>query len=376
MRITRLLCLCAIVVFGVVERSFAAEAGVAPAINEAALHHIKTQTAPLIAADGTFTVRSLSAERAHYRYPVLRFAGTVQDHFSERIFSIGSRDFPLAIELGTQTNAVASIERRSIRTNDGFHQLIIRIPNPDTVDLDVLRKAIVEAQLREAARASKGHYGAFTWPAWFLEAMVDASRNGVWKAEAYERAALDYEAGAFPSVDDFFKPNWTPPSREMAAFFAMWILEHHRDHPKRLITTPWNTFAFIGLTPPSAWEEWFLAQASKVFMPGLLTRTQYRRWKADLVLPKDVNEAVQIARDLTREALGKPQTFHDLTSLYLKAYSAFMVGDQARYETFRAEADDAAKILDAYFETNAILFVPSETPSDTFSLSPLSNGDE
>ncbi len=331
-------------------------------VNEAALQRFQVSTTPLLSADGMISVRSLVPERSGYRYPVLRFADAVRRNFSERVFPIGSRDFPLAIELGAETNVVAKIERRHLRTEDGFSQLIIRVPNPDTVDLDLLRVAVAEAQLRESARAQGGSYTSLTWPKWLIAAMVDASRNNTWRAEAYETARELYDAGSFPTVDECFKASEAPVSKEFAAFFAMWLLELHRKDPVALLTMPWNRFSVVGLETDRAWEEWFVSRDATVFVPGLLTRSQYARWKKGLVEPEDVGEAMQLSSDLTREAMGKPPAFRDLTYLYLKAYGAFATGHADEYQRLRAEADEAAATLDVYFRNEPLLFAPSTTP--------------
>ncbi len=344
-------------------------------VNEAALQRFQVSTTPLLSADGKISVRSLVPERAGYRYPVLRFADAVRKNFSERVFPIGSREFPLAIELGAETNVVAKIERRHLRTGDGFSQLIIRVPNPDTVDLDLLRVAVVEAQLREAARAEKGSYAALTWPAWLVAAMVDASRNNTWRAEAYELARQHYDRGDFPMATQFFDVGWEPSSKEIAAFFAMWLLERNREKPEGLITTPWQRFAFLGLATDEEWENWFKGLDATIFVPGLLTRSQFARWKQSLIEPKAVEEAMALSTTLTREAMGKPSAFRDLTYLYLKAYGAFAMGHAEDYKRLRAEADDACKMLELYFVTEPLLFAPSTTPMEEGASSAPSNGD-
>ncbi len=343
-------------------------------INEEALQRFKSHSAPLISSDGTIAVRSLCPERLAYRYPVLRFADEVRRNFSEAVFPIGSRDYPLSIELGAETEPVTTFERRIFRIQGDFSQLIIRIPNPDTVSLEALRVAIVEAQLREDIRAIKGSYAALKLPSWFIEALVDASRNSLWRAEAYEIAHKSYEAGALPTLDEFFLKD-TPPQKEVAACFACWVLELNAKNPSALLTTEWTQGAVVGFASDMAWTQWFEGQESKVFMPGLLTRSQFARWKAALDTPTSIEVALTMTERLSRDALGKPQSFRDLTSLYLKAYGAYVTGDEAAYTTFRAQADAVSALLEKHFEANALLYDASQVPAEGMTLTPVSTGD-
>ncbi len=344
------------------------------AINEAALQRFKSHSTPLISADGTVAVRSLCPERVMYRYPVLRFADEVRRNFAEEVFPIGSRDYPLSIELGAETEPLTTLEKRILRLSDNFSQLIIRIPNPDTVSLDTLRVAIVEAQLREEIRAVKGSYAALKLPPWFIEALVDASRSSLWRAEAYETAHKVFEADTLPTLEQFFVQS-TAPSKEVAACFAMWVLELNAKDPKALLTADWTQMAIVGFESDMGWTRWFEGQASKVFMPGLLTRSQFARWKNALRAPATPEMAVAITETLSRDAMGKPQIFRDLTALYLKAYGAYAMGDTAAYDELRAEADAAAAHLDKHFESNALLYDASQVPSEGNSSAPSATGE-
>ncbi len=342
-------------------------------INQEALQRVKSISAPLISFDGTVSVRSLSPERTGYRYPVLRFAEAVRREFAEAVFPIGSRDYPLSIEIGNTTEAITTLDRRIFRIPGDFSQLIIHIPNPDTVSLDDLRTAIIEAQLREDIRALKGSYAALKLPQWFIEALGNASRDSLWRAEAYEAAHKYYAAGTLTTLDEFFLSEARPP-KEVAACFAVWVLERNVDNHQALLTANWTPADIVGFAHDREWVAWFKSQEAKVFMPGLLTRSQFARWKSELIEPTSIPLALELSENLTRNALGKPATFRDLTTLYLEAYGAFATGDHAAYTALRTQADEACALLDKYFETNALLYDASDAPVDGTSITP-SSGD-
>lgn len=328
-------------------------------VNEAALGRLKALPPPIQSSDGKVFVGVTTPERAALRWPVLRFVDTVRGNFAEVFLPLGSTESPLSLELGSVTNRVETVERRTLRTPDGFSQLIIRVPNPETVDLDVLRLAVVEALLREQARSVGGSYGSFTWPEWFLSAAVDASRGGVWRAEAYERlrAAGDTPQTAGWRLDDFFSS--TPPPREAAAFFAQWLFQRAGGRTVKqrmaLLTAPWTRASIVGGATDSEWRAWLLGQEDTVFMPGVLTRSQFTRWVSELKDPKTAEEAMAQSKRLSRFAVGRPQAFRDLTELYLRAYAAAALGQTETYAELRAQADEAKTFLETYLRRNPVL---------------------
>lgn len=328
-------------------------------VNETAVARLKALPPPVQSNDGTVFVGTATAERAALRWPVLRFVDTVRANFAEVFLPLGSTASPLAVELGAETNRVDSVERRTLRTPDGFSQLIIRVPNPETVDLEALRLAVVEALLRERARAAGGSYASLTWPAWFIAAAVDASRGSVWKAEAYERLLAAGGAPETPGrrLDDFFSE--TPPPREAAAFFAQWLFQRAGgktlERRATLLTTPWKRADLLGAATDAAWQEWLEGLESTVFLPGVLTRSQFARWAATLAEPKTPQEAVALSERLSRFAVGRPQAFRDLTELYLRAYAAAALGKAEDYTALRAQADEAKAFLEAHLSRRPVL---------------------
>lgn len=315
-------------------------------VNEAAIERFKSLPGPMQSADGALYVACQSPDRANLRWPVLRFAEGVRENLSDAFVPLGTADAPLLIVLGTETNRVASVTRRSVGAADGFSQLAIHVPNPETVDLEVFRERIAEALLRERARSVAGAYASLQWPEWFIRAVVDASRGNVWRAEAYEKAHDLFAKGELPPIDAFFAPDANPP-REVAAFFAQWVLERNASEADRttLLTARWVRPAVLGAVEDDAWPAWFRAMEDTIFVPGTLTRSQFERWTALLTEPKDAQDAVRISNDLTRYAVGRPKAFRDLTALYLSAYGAFATGDTETYRIRRTEADSSRDLL-------------------------------
>ena len=338
--------------------------------------------APMQSADGTLYVGCQSAERAPMRAPVLRFAETVKQHFEEDFLTLGSAESPLSIILGSETNAVSTLVKDRFALRDqSFSQLIIRVPNPDTVDLELLRTAIIEALLRERTRALAGSYAALTWPPWFLQGAVDASKGNLALAEACERVFTLREAGTLPAPEALFAPGAPAPDPAVAACFARWLLTLNakaytpregesaaeitcaintlrRDRTRSLealLTTPWTAEAVLPLDAAARWGAWLDERERAVLLPGAVTRSQFARWRASLVYPEGPEAARALSERLSREAIGKPQPFCDLTELYLRACAAAVVGDAFRAAALWSEADEAANILAAHLQREPIL---------------------
>lgn len=327
---------------------------------------------PLQSGDGQLFVACEDGARAPLRGAVLRFAENVCAHFAETFTPIGSRESPLSIVLGTATNDVTTVQRRRIATADGFSQLILRVPNPETVDLEALRTAIVEAQLRERARALGGTYTALTLPEWFVQGAIDASRGNEWQASAGARVLQLKEEGALPGVETFFTTSGAKIEPEVAAFFARWVFALRREEAKAksagrdaraetarrleaLIVTPWEREAVIGQATDEAWKAWVDGLEGVVFAPGVLTKAQFARWSARVVRPADGAQAKQLAEFLTRSAIGKPQPFRDVTELYLRACAASATGEREAFEGLWQEAELARKMLEAHLNRKGVL---------------------
>lgn len=355
-----LLCLQTWAIFGAeaadVSRSSPAQTSGA----ETARARLKALPPPLQSASGKLFVSAQSAERAALRWPIMRFAETVADHLSDTFLPLGSATSPLAIEIGTATNAVSGIERRIFSTGDGFAQLVIRIPNPESVDLDVLREAVAEALLREKTREHTGSYAAYSWPKWWLRALVDASKGNVWKAESFERLQAEIRQGSTPTLAHLLG-NDAQVSREAAMFFALWLLEdapYQRPEQRiALLTTPWSNAKLLETLDESAWQTWLKAQESVIFLPGTLTYSQFLRWKESLIVPQTNAEALKQTQAISRAMIGRPRPFCDLCDLYFRAYTAYLNGGIEAYRPLRREADEAAAFLEQHLERTGRLTI-------------------
>jgi hypothetical protein len=76
-----------------------------------------------------------------------------------------------------------------------------------------------------------------------------------------------------------------------------------------------------------------------------------------------------MANGLGRVMLARPQPFRDLCELYLKAYTAYISEGIDDYKMLRAQADEAAEILQNYFNHHELLTdeiaVPTLSTSET-----------
>lgn len=317
------------------------------------LSRLKALPPPLQSASGKLFVSVQSADRAALRWPIMRFAETVSTHLSDTFMPLGSASSPLSIEIGTATNAVTKIERRIFSTGDGFAQLVIRIPNPETVDLEVLREAVGEALLREKTREHAGSYGAFKWPKWWLQAVLNASKGNVWKAEAFERLQTEIATSGAPSVSQLLTKG-DQCSAEATAFFATWLLEEtdykRLDRRVALLTSPWDAETMAATLDEAAWQAWLKAQESVVFLPGTITYSQFVRWKESLTPPTSPADAMKRTQAISRAMIGRPKPFCDLSDLYFRAYAAYLNGGLEAYLPLRQDADAAADILEQHLK--------------------------
>lgn len=323
-----------------------------------ALERLKALPTPLQSSSGAIFVSCASADRAALRWPVMRFAETINHHLSTTYLPLGSTTSPLSIELGAQTNAVSTINRRIFRTGDGFSQLVLQIPNPETVDLEILREGVAEALLRENVRERTGRYAAYTWPQWFLRALLNAAKGNLWKAEAYERLQTQLGTAAPPSVTEILN-NRDHSTPELDAFFLIYLLEASDFSPKAarasLLTTPDVTALLSATVDEAKWQAWFAQLNSRVFLPGALTRSQFNRWLESLTDPTTPDEAVKQANAISRSTLARPLPFRDLADLYLAAYTAYINKGEAAYRRARQDADEAAAILKQHFTRYELL---------------------
>lgn len=334
-------------------------------VNEAELARVRSLAAPMVSSAGDIYVTAQDPSRIQLRWPVLRFATTTLMRFEDSFYDIGSRDFPLSIELGSETNAVTTVRRDRVQTADGFSQLIIRVPNPHTVDLDVLRVAILEASLREEARSRAGGYSAFKWPRWFLQGAVDATQGPLGLVEAYERLQSEIAEGGYPPLTGFFDSP-EPPSRSAAAFFARWILEQRSartlEDPaaspspqEMLVTAPWTFEAILGTAKQTEWERWIRDLDRRVFLPGVLTKSQFLRWRKEIRRDLSPEAARKQRQTLVREMVGRPKPFIDLSYLYIRATDALIAGSPLAAMELFTEADAAAEFLKKHFEHTGCL---------------------
>ncbi len=335
--------------------------------NTPMLVRLKNLPPPAQSADGQLYISCQTAECAPLRRPILQFVETVRQNFAEVFMALGSAESPLAITLGSDTAPITTLRRSTIRTPDGFSQLVIYIPNPGTVDLEVFRTAIIEALLRERARTLGGTYGALTWPKWFIQGAVDASKGNVFLAEAYETIHAALAQGTLPTPEALLAPNAPAPDPAIATSFARWIFDPRRtgeaaiaDLPQAeaakrvvaaktrtcqnfdiLLTTPFTPQALLPDNANEAWRAWIQKQENAILLPGAITLTQFSRWEQSLFFPQTVNDAQHLASYLTRSTLGKPKLFADLTELYLRVCVDIMNDHINRAKSHWDEAEEA-----------------------------------
>ncbi len=318
---------------------------------------------PLQSADGSIFVTCSTVERAPMRWPILSFASGVRETLEKRIRPLGSPQHPLSLVIGTDTAFNPGFVRRQMRSGDYVH-LILEIPNPDTVVLPSLEAGIGEALLRESVRGRKGKYSAFHWPNWFILGILDTRRNAEWQAQAYEVLAEEKAAGRLPTLEDFFFG--APPRREVAFFFARWVLSLYALNEEGLQNLPeaeaWRPDCIVGNSTNAGWMAYVEHQKDVVFAPGILSLKQYRRWCQLTAEPKTLEDVSRIREALLRATLGRPKALQDVCALYLQAYNHFNPEDVTLYHTYRKMADDAALLLEKTLETAGSIIEQNAEP--------------
>lgn len=333
-----LLCCCALLCHTLV----VAQGVDVAAKTEAAVARIKARPTQLTNRNGTIVVSCATHERANFRWPISTFAERVLEALNKDYLPLGSNVSPLAIEIGIDTNAVTTLRRRVFRTSDGYSHLILQIPNPDTVDLTLLREGIAEGLLREKVREQVGSYQDYTWPKWWLTALLNATRNNADTLEAYDRLQVAIRANGAPTLESLFKRTGTPLP-EADWFLARWMLTNtvYQSPEKRLqlLTEPWSAEKLLETLSEAEWQKWLKQQDSIIYVPGVITYTQFLGWQERLITPTSLAEAKDTFTELARFAIARPQAFQDLTTLYLNAYLAYRENNSAEYERLRQAAD-------------------------------------
>lgn len=362
-----MLMVCALLFEGALSQNVAPAIVNEPSQNEH-LKFRKSHPSPMLSSDGKISVGCHSADRADYRWPILKFANTTVSNFESSFVPVGSSESPLYIAIGVSADPEDThVTRRVLRIGSSFSQLVVGVPNPDVVDLNLLRVSIIEALLRETCREQTGQYAHFDWPHWFVNGMTYASFGKVWKAQAYEVVYREYEGGSLPTLEMLFNNEDVKISDETAAFFAMWVMETISTKTlSQRISAKWTADEILGKTlnekQELAWRAWVEQQSSTIFVPGSITARHFERWQAELIAPTSREEVLRLTDYLTRSSIGRPQLFRDLTVLYLEAYLAWLQKGDEAYVEKRQRADEAAQILKDHLTRNPILVDEATSP--------------
>ncbi len=307
----------------------------------------KTLPTPLQSSDSALFVTCATPKHADLRWPVLSFANRARERIERRIRPIGHAQYPLSIILGSVEEPRTDFIRRQMRSGDYCH-LILEIPNPATVDLDALEVGIAEALLRESVRGRTGKYSAFRWPAWFIRGILDMSRDAEWQAAAYEVLAQDEAAKQIPSVDALFAG--VEPKREVGFFFARWVLSLYAYDASGRQALPeaeaWEAEHIIGDAGNRHWEAYVYQQRDTIFAPGILSLTQFQRWRRSALEPQSLADIRPLQEALLQLTLGRPKVLQELCTLYLHAYAVYNEEDKSAYLEARRAADEAADLLE------------------------------
>ena len=331
-------------------------------VNTDAVEAFRKRPAPMFSYGREISVLAEQPERRPLVWPVLRFADGVCKHLSETFIPLGSGSSPVMILLGSDAKPNPNVRFRIHRIGSDFAQVLIIVPNPDTVDMEQLRRILGEALLREKARGNSWDFTRLTWPKWFTDGLIAASLGNRRRMENYETLLAERDAGNLPSLNDFFRPGFEP-SPAAAAQFADWILFLKPAAPERLalLTAPWTRENIVGTANDADWPAYLTSMEQKVILPGAVSRATFRRWKTLLREPNDADDASAIAEQLTRASVLRPQIFVDLTAVWLRAYAAAARGRTADYQTRRKEAEELTALFEASFPPDGLI---AEPPKD------------
>ncbi len=257
---------------------------------------------PIYSGDGAVVVFS-SQERKKYRGPILVFVNRTRELFQNGVnLKLGSHKCPLEIRIGDKSDGDTSVLSGRLRDVNGNLVERIELPDPESADLILFRRAVAVAFLRAWMVNDGGTDDTMrNLPGWLIDGMMRYVQ-GERRQEDFDRVYQLWSNACLPTADKLYAFDSYAAHTEpaVAAVLAGWFLEKRGYVFKKLLK---NTAHGAEWSPEAAAEMLadgfsggfdrmldmrFYALGRRVIQPGVTTNGIICRFRSELLLfPSD-----------------------------------------------------------------------------------------
>lgn len=249
-------------------------------------------------------VYAVSEAASPLRAPVMYFADEIRQELARGLkLKFGSKNRPLEIAVGDETNGSTRVIVGRIRSLDGQVRERIELPAPGSADLETLRTAVIAAFLRIWIEENVQSEAAIQIPDWLVAGLSRhvrvLSRNGIesWRFRLEDSEALwdTWASGSLPLADELLSGQMNP---QTAGGMAGWLLSLvGGPAPLQTILAACAapeplTAAKIGLLTTgsadtdvldAALDSWMIKATTRISEPGTTTKQAIGRWRMTLM---------------------------------------------------------------------------------------------
>jgi hypothetical protein len=258
-------------------------------------------SAPVYSRDGVVAVYA-PRSKAGYRMPVLTFVTQHSADLQRTLrLKLGSQACPLEIVIGGKSDGDTRVLAARLRDPGGGVRERIDLPDPETADLALLRRAVSVALLRAWMVDAGGTEATMRdLPMWLVDGILRYMNRDQRQADMDRTLWLWARAG-LPAAAALVAADSAAATREpaVAAVLASWFMDR-RDGVSLFETllrgaatgTAWSSDGaarlLMNADDPVRFDEWvdqrLLAEGRMVARPGLTTDGIVRRFRAHLLL--------------------------------------------------------------------------------------------
>jgi hypothetical protein len=255
---------------------------------------------PATAASADFTFKTTPSTRPHARR-ILHFARDWQRELCDGLgLPAPQTQAPVEIELGGPQAVGNSIDHAVLRTRNGFFG-IVRIPDPNVIQMDDLRFALTAVTVRTALyNYSKNGIAVTEPPVWFVRGIArhgDRNRRGT----DFELAYALWSCARLPGAGVLWRadasPAWNHPevAAQLVAFcgsrsdrrerWRAWCrhLGAGGAWEAPVLAQIWNDDPDL-VALDDVWDLWMIARTRRVFDVGRTSVGAVRRFRSLLLL--------------------------------------------------------------------------------------------
>lgn len=362
---------------------------------------IRSFSKPIYSSDNSYVIFS-PVTLNDYRYPILKFV----DDFSRNTKTLlqlagNTSKTATIIELFDGTNEKAGAINKIVIDGIKRERESIVIFNPETVELDALRAALVKAILRNYMREKFRDSTIFVDPpAWFITGVVYASQRDL-RQKCFDRTFQLWSSARLPIVVDLLCDNLDGMEARdpaVSAQLVTWLLDQEPGKLRleslleRLAAgSNWDKNWIMQALWPEAdfltiddnWDRWLYMRTHTIFLlgsysPGITKRFmgQFMIFPADHHLPMvcgwlarnpdvflhygkpDLMKRVALEKGaiIRAAAMGRPAEFQQAAELFT-TYLTFLSNKKSLAKAGKA-LDDTKKILCTINEKSRTMTVP------------------